>query len=136
MYTSETYIKMCYTPEIQEQWKRKDGDFALNIPYNKSTAVSYVVCGQTWGKDIWLPRQDQLQKMLSYKEPKDRDPHDWFCHGVPGYLWSDDLGYGEEEDKEIDYYRQFTSMEQLWLAFVMKNLHQKSWNGTEWVASC
>ena len=32
-----------------------------------------------------------------------------------------------------DYPSSFQTMEQLWLAFVMKKKHQKAWNGSEWV---
>ncbi len=39
---------------------------------------------------------------------------------------------GLEGDEACHY---FDSMEQLWLAFVQKELHQKQWNGSEWITT-
>jgi len=74
---------------------------------------------------IWLPRQDQLQKMLRIK--------DLTCllEGFHSFCGAGDQGYIYlKEDK---YVSQFHSMEQLWLAFVMKELYSKVWNGEAWV---
>ena len=67
---------------------------------------------------IWLPTQDQLQDLLNYE--------------------LSDLTYDFNEfnfDKKfggllsID---KFTSMEQLWLAFVMYEKYVKYWDGKKW----
>ena len=58
MDTSETYIKMCDCPEIQELMPRvhsqhefyKTGDIVMKKPF------------------VWLPRQDQLQEMVLESE--------------------------------------------------------------------
>ena len=114
MDTSKTYIKMCDCNEIQADHKLKRYE---------ATGDPYDVTGQTynsdhyWAGDIWLPRQDQLQEMILH-----------FGHGhnnggilVGLSLFSQEHGYNE------------TSMEQLWLAFVMKEKHNKTWNKNEWV---
>lgn len=64
---------------------------------------------------IWLPRQDQLQAMII----KDV------------YLLSEafDDFVGDEEYPFTD----FKSMEQLWLAFVMKEKFNKYYDGKDWV---
>jgi len=123
-YEDPIYIKMCEKAER----------VAPGLFY-KSFYDSHDYTFKVDGNDLlWsLPRQDQLQAMLEHRPLKDRDPVDWFCYGVPGYLYSDDFGYGEEDDIEIAYYGQFTSMEQLWLAFVMLTLYNKRWNGEDWI---
>jgi len=42
------------------------------------------------------------------------------------------MGDVTEKSSETE---QFTSMEQLWLAFVMKELHQKKREGDKWIDS-
>lgn len=63
---------------------------------------------------IWLPRQDQLQSML------------------PGHyttIFEDFYEFYMDENNDIDNY---TSMEQVWLAFIMHEKFEKSWNGKDW----
>ncbi len=42
--------------------------------------------------------------------------------------------------KDLDYHwcktHSITSMEQLWLAFVMKEKHGKTWDGNQWELVC
>jgi len=68
---------------------------------------------------IWLPRQDRLQKMIEL--PKHRDKA-----GLATYfsLWL---------NKNIDFWKFGWSMEQLWLAFVMKEEFNKIWNDENWI---
>lgn len=67
---------------------------------------------------VWLPRQDQLQEMIvkvvDYETTAELEGkfHKFL-------VWLDEW--------------DFASMEQLWLAFVMKEKYNKSWNGKEWV---
>jgi len=71
-------------------------------------------------KEIWLPRQDQLQEMVAPKE----DVQHLLLHfyNRVGALFN-------EKDKP---WLQFKSFEQLWLAFVMKEKYNKIWNGKDW----
>jgi len=79
---------------------------------------------------IWLPRQDQLQGMI-YEDIVDnceKTTHwelkqyyfEMLLDAHKLYLWYQDEGYD---------YNHFDSMEQLWLAFVMKEKFNKVWNG-------
>ncbi len=110
MDTSETYAKMCDCPEIQGK-KERDGmtpkthDFISDIHYTGS-----------WIKDIgyqessiWLPRQDQIQDMI-------------------GCVAGNHVNIMEQFVK-ADY---FLTLEQKWLAFYMKENHNKVWDGKEW----
>ena len=146
MDTSETYIKMCEKAvEIQDTWEIAAWDYC----YCEKEARVVVLSGYetdagyyghgiesysfrdeieiigTWsenrgcggeGKHIFLPRQDQLQEMVLESNHPDEllkiigHFHDFACGVTP----------------------QFDSMEQLWLAFVMKERYSKIWNGEEW----
>ena len=70
-----------------------------------------------YNKRIWLPRQDQLQEM----------------YGTVGKntLWRF-CKFVFEPPNVRKYCHQFTSIEQLWLAFIMKEKYSKIWNGKDW----
>ena len=68
--------------------------------------------------DVWLPLQDQLQEMVE---------------NVSSSYELLNCFYKFVNPLEDVYTRQFTSMEQLWLAFVMKEKYGKTWDGEEWV---
>lgn len=79
--------------------------------------------GRRTKKILWLPRQDQLQEMRKEKT-------------IIDLVWDfglDVFGDNKEmKDVRIFYYDQFTSVEQLWLALVMKENFKKTWNGKKW----
>ena len=93
------------------------------------------------GENVWLPRQDQLQSFYAENLQLDArgllelitDLRD-FCDPF------DRLGTMplpvavREAEKEEKYVEQFTSLEQLWLAFVMQENFQKIWDGEEWIS--
>lgn len=83
----------------------------------------------TWDKLIWLPRQDQLQDMIVN--------HGGFYKGLSsfGKVFRRLDNFHSSVDTAHKYYGQFDSMEQLWLAFVMKEKYSKLWNGNDWVKS-
>jgi len=111
MDTSETYIKMCLKArEVQALATQTQYDYWVHAPVGAGM--------------IWLPRQDQLQEML-YPGQEARTIFAEFAFLV-----------GDSRVEFLDLlpeYRQYTSMEQLWLAFVMKQKHNKIWNGQEWI---
>ncbi len=126
MDTTETYIKMRV---------KAIPDLGMGIP-------PQCICGLEWvtdtvfidemgnwyyskeprewvGEATQLERQDQLQEMVIH-----------FGHGhsnggilVGLSMFSQEYGYNE------------TSMEQLWLAFVMKEKYSKVWDGKDWVTN-
>jgi len=142
MDTSEQYIKMCEeSDEIQKSIK-DDGNYfcfrALNGEYCKCSFV-YGAVAPGYGIDgkrveykvTFLPTQDQLQEML-LPDPNAKD------------AWGSPI----EIDRKIDYVfwlvKRFSdslqeikcsnrSMEQLWLAFVMKEKSNKVWRNNDWV---
>ena len=128
MDKSETYIKMAgKAEEIQNKWKpeiydsyversniRIIPDISTRIHLNNRFKFDVVY--------MWLPRQDQLQELLNYSIAP---------LGITWkFFWS---VYGDaEDDKNREYWSVFNSMEQLWLAFVMKEKFNKIWTGKEW----
>ena len=142
MDISNTFIKMCEKAEKIQladkremgslYWSRDEGlcllvyphervQYGWETPWYEPSLVSFTD-HRLHPKDhhsFWLPRQDQLQEMVSglYYDA---------VHLVDNfYLWY--RGGAEPSDN--------CSMEQLWLAFVMKSLYSKIWAGDNWVAS-
>ncbi|MCJ7669584.1 MAG: hypothetical protein MUO61_03590 [Dehalococcoidia bacterium] len=64
---------------------------------------------------VWLPRQDQLQEIYG-DYPKCVEAIYMSEEACIPFNWCD-----------------FSSMEQLWLAYVMKDKYNKVWNGEDWV---
>ena len=107
MDTSKEYIEMCRqaerdAPELFYKSSFNIHDFTFKVE----------------GNDLlwWLPRQDDLQEMISlasHQHPQDllRIFYEWVQH---------------HDFKWIHFY---ASMEQLWLAFVMKEKYNKIWDG-------
>ena len=109
MDTSETYIKMCVKAEEI-------------LPYYDIEPEDFLGNSKTRKESVWLPRQDQLQEMLGcdYKDQ---------LGDFTGFVFDichDTLSFE-------NYPSQFTSMEQLWLAFYMAEKHNKIWEGEQWI---
>lgn len=139
---TKKYIKKCEKAiEVQKKWKGQWGDYI----YDEKEAEDWDK-KEYWGGEypegvflvfldpegderysqshqIWLPRQDQLQEML--KDIPESD--DWCpCNLCVIHALIEDIIEGHEQ-----YYEW--SMEELWLAFVMKKKYNKIWNGEDWV---
>ena len=128
MDTSQIYIEMCAkAEEIQAAWKPRAGDFYI---YGKQwTEHGVEVLGSVYqyvfAPDfIWLPRQDQLQKMMGLPLWRLNFDYSKWLYDV------DDNGFCDFHIKHD--HLEFTSMEQLWLAFVMWELYKKRWGEIEW----
>jgi len=143
MDTTETYIKMNReAKEIQKLWKPQEGDKFQGIrgyysgkfenrietfsdcsdPYYGSIPDGWesIHDGEPgWSyktQSIWLPRQDQLQEMLGEHGLQT------ICAEIYQFSTSE---YGSR-------FAMYGSMEQLWLAFVMKEKFGKRWTGKTW----
>ncbi len=109
MDTSTEYIKMCNCLEMQ----------SFDIRERFEDSNSYYKNNNILG--IWLPRQDQLQEMSSFS-------HAERLFRFYEFLQKQFL-YNENQWNSLDN----ISMEQLWLAFVMKEKFNKEWDGKNWV---
>lgn len=75
---------------------------------------------------VWLPRQDQLQEMLFEGQALSEE--------IPCAMLKLLYEYGHVTyNKDAEYWHACKSMEQLWLAFVMKEKYNKVWDGENWV---
>ena len=123
-YEDPVYIKMAEKAvEIQELRNYK---YPNSFPglFRNNDDVYYQVSGWREGKGsiIWLPNQSQLQGMVGIREAFDG-------------MWVRWLRFCVDDTWVIHEYplRFRASMEQLWLAFVMKEKYGKVWNGEDWV---
>lgn len=141
MDTTETYIKMCgKAREIQGQWKATAwysvGDFFYDPAHSKFDKGICTVTPKRsdwwaddehwdmWEKYTWLPRQDQLQEIYTSD----------FIKGTPSIPIATISFFNTFLANKIDYVLQFTSVEQLWLAFYMSTKYNKVWDGEKWVS--
>ena len=119
MDSSKEYILMCEKAiEIQELWKCDTGDFN----YSPGHDIVFIADIRTrWRsrkqKNVWLPRQDQLQDII---------PGLPLNHVLRISKFVDNLDDGSGTILKWD------SMEQLWLALIMYNKFSKRWNGKDW----
>jgi len=118
--TSETYIKMRLAAIP---------DLGMGIPmgYSINWWSEYILVDEkgdwyysTKDEAVQLERQDQLQEMVFDIE---NGPDTERAQQITNF-------YHFCMNK---YRLLFTSMEQLWLAFVMKEKYGKIWSGTEWI---
>jgi len=144
----DLFIRMCDCPEIQEQWEPKEWDLYLLIEDKLIWAVlpgdiaDSGVYGRVYVEEgffedtqpkvvfdcsersdyIWLPTQSQLQKMVGSLI----QPQTHHYGNIPF------IGGDSGEINLPSEYKQCNSWEQLWLAFVMKEKHDKTWDGEKW----
>lgn len=155
MDKSEAYIKMCDCPEIQKIWKEKDGDFFHDnrLLSGKSTGAYYEEYkGELMGDfgiyadpefTTWLPRQDQIQEMiLNDYIKKDQEGENFGLETIFGVnnMFHHWRTYHESKTCSPYLYRKFKkkmigTLEQLWLIFLMYEIHTKIWNGKKWIKS-
>ncbi len=148
MDISNRYVLMCQkAQEIQEHWMPRQCDFIIqlsdleegiglchpashivqvaNFYYEEQDEENYArECDEMKEQSLWLPRQDQLQRMI--------EPDISLIHSIIRRV---------VEKTYHDYSRNivvsapelFYSMEQLWLAYIMSEKFGKVWNEEEWV---
>ena len=137
MDTSEQYIQMCERAEEIQPETKPLCTISEYIYIDKNGSFWH----QTgiWSTDwniIWLPRQDQLQEMVGAGLWSIiRDFHNWI---FPNYITNfrdSSVGGNLEVSFTIGEFSggPFTSMEQLWLAYVMSEKYGKVWSGEEWI---
>lgn len=138
MDKSRRYIELCdRAREIQRLWVQKYGDFYIDENdritcwigdpsqarrFKKGFAIRTQGEIIRLARYIWLPRQDQLIEMAQVKG------RTYDSIVLDFYSWTK-TGYGR--DKELPG-KQFTSMEQIWLAYVMQRKFAKKWTGQAW----
>jgi hypothetical protein len=160
MDLTNVYLNMCNkATEIQKFWKPTVGDWI----WRKYTVFGEEIDNQIWTKDkmaeitiltfkssidgywsatnsegderifktpeelhkvtcIWLPCQDQVQEMFDFITGTSKD-----------WMWTL-LGAIHNFSVKSDFKEWIpTSMEQLWLDFLMQEKYRKHWNGQTWI---
>jgi len=121
MDNSETYIKMC--------------EKAVEIQRNRPplTEHDYIIVrgrGFPLFENIWLPQQDQLQEMVVKSNTA---PLIMLIALFDKFTFQEGYGLNKDNERRVPPINMFPdSMEQLWLAFVMKEKYNKIWTGNEW----
>lgn len=139
MDTSEKYIEMCRAAdEIQKIWKAEVGDYVFPPKTHPCQAIR-ILCSmgelsypsgyspyRNKQLETWLPRQDQLQDMI---KPKELVTQFGVNQNLWGVLFEFDMFVMNER-----YYnpKRYSTMEQLWLAYVMYEKYEKIWDESEW----
>ena len=131
MDKTEQYIKMCEkAEEIQDIWR------GIRNKYDTHEGSYWFLKGESEDESrircvdyeypfpcfderliIWLPRQDQLQGMCILDD-KGRPCHQFLFEFFYKFAYKN--------------WCNFASMEQLWLAFVIKEKYGKVWDGKQW----
>ncbi len=124
MDVSFKYVKMCEKAmEIQKPWIRETGDYYIykygkdsKRKHSKVYVDPHIYFEQPQGtkQGIWLPRQDQLQKIVG-------------AHNVKSLR-----AIFLVRNEDYSHLENYTSMEQLWLALIMEKLYKKRWTGEDW----
>lgn len=145
MDTRAEYIKMADTPEIQElacillpltrgNWFVMADDHSCVLIRDGAMIVSPPAV-----RFIWLPTQDRLQEMVNFPLGSFNETIE-HAYQFALFVFSEisvagDKGHQTEICGVHSYIKQFDSMEQLWLAFVMKERFRKVWSTdkNEWV---
>jgi hypothetical protein len=148
MDATNRYTMMCQkASEIQNLWQPKQCDFIINLEdleeglsfcrqgeslvqvvdmyYQDHESSEYQQeCQDLSENSLWLPRQDQLQKII---EPDNSKIYAIIAKVI--------------ETQYFDFSKNifvaatdiFYSMEQLWLGYIMKEKYNKMWNEEEWL---
>jgi len=138
MDTIKVFIKMCEKAiEIQKLWKPHGWDIVCRYDDRCGDILIYQLYGE-YGhyistqpvdckeKVIWLPKQDQLQKIV--------DPRDGSQHTLMESFWNW-CNKDYPLNTNLSNFAVFKTMEQLWLAYCQKKLYNKIWDNEkeEWV---
>ena len=137
VFTEQTIRMFERANDIQQLWEPKEGDlawhpnegneymgsweFPAEVVVVKVTELQSV---EWWFNWYWLPRQDQLQEMI------EAESLFVLLHKFRMFVSHDDVLI----DGWSPVMYQFNSMEQLWLAFVMKEKYNKVWNEENWIS--
>ena len=127
MDKTETYIKMAECEEIQSRctfdwnfWAIMRNSAFVTLTCVKGDRATFM---NPSFYPVFLPTQSQLLEMAGDDL--------WDIIERFNWLFIDGLDVGNQDLN--DYAHKFTSMEQLWLAFRMKELCNKIWDGEKWI---
>ena len=132
---------MSQATELLKDWKFKSGDYVYRWDKSKAHILYY---NEHHGKpperyttlqfSTPLPRQDQLQEMITPKHLFETNP--WtlidILHDFVLDLKRDNKEY-LIRTKRTKLKHDYNSMEKIWLCMVMTRVYGKHWNGKDWI---
>ena len=148
MDATNRYAMMCQKAfEIQNLWVPKQCDFIINnedleeglsfcrpaesivqvvnMYYQEQDGEQYLQELEDLKEQaLWLPRQDQLQKII--------EPDNSRVYSIMSKV-TENRYYDYSKNAIVTAPEIFYSMEQLWLAYIMKEKYNKVWNEEEWI---
>lgn len=124
MDVTEKYILLCKeATEIQKLLSQAVRLYGT--PFWHENVVIRIFAGEAFyfagfneakKETIWLPTQNQLQRMLKSSKPE---------YFIGDFFY---FVYDEKEKKNKEIVSKMETMEQLWLAYIMYTKYQKRWN--------
>ncbi len=130
MDTSKEYIKMCR--KFYNSLKLEEKLQLFGFPEIGFNCINITRDGNWWWHGdllsdcIPLPRQDQLQEMIGSYPDCYLEFVNWNEISYPI------IAYPLQKQQPHPFW-YFKSLEQLWLAYVMKRKFNKIWDGENWV---
>jgi hypothetical protein len=149
MDATNRYVMMCQkAEEIQNLWRPKQCDFIINFTdleeglsfcrpaeslvqvvnmyYEEQDSKEYLQeCDDLKEQALWLPRQDQLQKII--------EPDNTRVYSLMRKVMESQY-HDYSKNASVTAPEIFYSMEQLWLGYVMKEKFEKVWNEKDWIS--
>jgi len=132
-YTEDEYEGLSYE-QILEKWvnffldktnEEWETEFFITEEFTTATEKQQEY-KENHSRLVRLPRQDDLQEMWAIHEYGNERANNWTTFVLDQFSYWVLSGNAGLSTLDI-------SMEQLWLAFVMKELYGKVWNGTDWI---
>ena len=148
MDATNRYAMMCQqAEEIQHLWSPKQCDFIINhedleeglsfcrsaesivqvvnMYYEEKDSEQYQQeCEDLKEQALWLPRQDQLQKIV--------EPDNARLYSLTSKVMERQY-HDYSKNASVAASELFYSLEQLWLAYIMKEKFHKVWSEEDWV---
>jgi len=120
------------TDEYLEMCKEAHKFIGEHIPIYGDRFVIFTISN----KKVWIPYQDQLQSLLIADGVHDYPKY--FISCIHEFAFPEEYCIHEPTCKkwtELGTARRkyFNTMEQWTLAFIMDDIHNKQWDGSEWV---
>ena len=141
MDKTKRYRKQC---EKAENLQRDllDGDYWFWSDESSDESDVFIAKGDggehksMYGTRVILFRQDQLQKMVVYKDIL-TSIEDFYKFTNPGLdiALATDGNVLRTIQRRENYIKLFLSREQLWLVYVQQKKYNKVWDGEEWSSS-
>ena len=113
MDLTDSYHEMCeMAPEVQSKWTPQPGDYYR--AEGSSLTAFLVDPARLSTPAVWLPRQDQLQRLLGIQSQREFLVA---CHTFGSHP---------------RWFEKAESPEQAWLMLVMREAYGKVWRGLFW----